>query len=234
MISNVVDKDKIIKQHLKKQRENMNMEKLMDMYQNIKDEIENRLAEFKNNFHKDDTHILYELIFCLLTPQSKAKVCWKCVEEMMMKDIIHNVSHDEILSCLKGVRFHNNKTRYILEAIDKFAENGKIVIKDKLKSFDTPFAMREFLVREIKGMGMKEASHFLRNIGLGDELAILDRHILKNLKKYNVIKEVPKTLSKKKYIEIEEKMKDFAKKINIPMDHLDLLFWYLETKEIFK
>ncbi len=210
------------------------MKKLIETYQDIKDEIQTRLLKFKSNFKKDDTYILYELIFCLLTPQSKAKVCWNCVKEMIDKNVVFNPTYKGILSCLKGVRFHNKKTKYILEAIDKFKKNNRIVIKDTLMSFNSAFDMREYLVDNIKGMGMKEASHFLRNIGFGDELAILDRHILKNLKKYKVIDEIPKSLSKKKYLEIEEKMKNFSIKVNIPMDHLDLLFWYLETKEIFK
>ena len=83
-------------------------------------------------------------------------------------------------------------------------------------------------------MGYKEASHFLRNIGFADDLAILDRHILKNLKIFGIIDEIPKSLSKKKYIEIEEKMRNLANEVNIPLSHLDLLFWSKETGEIFK
>jgi len=94
--------------------------------------------------------------------------------------------------------------------------------------------MREFLVRNIKGMGYKEASHFLRNIGLGENLAILDRHILKNLISLGVIDSIPKTLTRKKYLKIEKKMREFAKDIGIPMAHLDLVLWFKEAGLIFK
>jgi N-glycosylase/DNA lyase len=124
-----------------------------------------------------------------------------------------------------GVRFHNNKSGYIIEARDKFFKNR--LPKD-------PKEAREWLVDNIKGLGYKEASHFLRNIGLGRNIAILDRHILKNLMKYNVINEIPKTLTPKRYLEIEDKMKQFSKKNNIPLDELDLLFWAEETGEVFK
>jgi len=60
-------------------------------------------------------------------------------------------------------------------------------IKQNLKN--NPEATREFLVKEVKGVGYKESSHYLRNIGYRN-LAILDRHILNNLKNLNVIKEV--------------------------------------------
>ena len=81
---------------------------------------------------------------------------------------------------------------------------------------------------------MKEASHFLRNIGFGKEIAILDRHILKNLKRVGVIDEIPKTISRKKYLEMETKMSNFCNKIGISMAELDLLFWSEETGEILK
>ena len=85
-----------------------------------------------------------------------------------------------------------------------------------------------------KGIGYKEASHFLRNIGFGKEIAILDRHILKNLVLFNVIDEVPKSITKKYYHEIEDKLLNFADAINISPDHLDFLLWYKEAGEVFK
>ena len=89
-------------------------------------------------------------------------------------------------------------------------------------------------MENIKGMGHKEASHFLRNIGLGESLAILDRHILKNLALLGVIKEPPSTLSRRLYLETEKNMKRFSKQAMIPMGHLDLLLWYKEAGEVFK
>jgi len=89
-------------------------------------------------------------------------------------------------------------------------------------------------VENVKGLGYKEASHFLRNIGLGEDLAILDRHILKNLALLGVIAEVPESPSKRLYLEIEKQMTAFSCKVGIPMGQLDLLLWYKEAGEIFK
>ena len=74
----------------------------------------------------------------------------------------------------------------------------------------------------------------MRNVGFGKELAILEKHILKNLAALGVIKEVPKTVTPKLYKEIEEKLKEYCKEIDIPMENIDLLLWYLEAKDIFK
>ena len=128
----------------------------------------------------------------------------------------------------------DKKAEYIIYARKKFYLNGKITIKSKISIFDIPENARYWLVKNVKGIGYKEASHFLRNIGYTEKLAILDRHIMKNLKFFGIISNIPDSFSKSKYIQIEEKMKKFAEEINIPISHLDLLLWYKETGEIFK
>jgi len=79
-----------------------------------------------------------------------------------------------------------------------------------------------------------QASHFLRNMGFGENIAILDRHILKNLMLLGVIEEIPHSLSKKRYLDIERRMRIFASKIGVRMSHLDLVLWYKEVGEVFK
>lgn len=141
---------------------------------------------------------------------------------------------NEIIDELKNVRFRLKKAKYVLEARQKFLIDGKLKIREKIKNFNDVFEIREWIVKNIKGIGYKEASHFLRNIGIGEDLAILDRHILKNLKLFGVIDRIPKNLNKKIYLEIERKMDEFSKKINIPISHLDFVLWYKERGKIFK
>lgn len=138
------------------------------------------------------------------------------------------MKEEEIREELKKIRFKNKKAKYIINAMENFDR-----IIEKIRNMPSMEA-REYIVKNIKGIGYKEASHFLRNIGLALDLAILDRHILKNLKNLGVIDEIPKSLSPKKYIEIEEKMIEFSKKVSIPVAHLDLLLWCKETGEVFK
>ena len=207
---------------------------LKNSYSNIKDDITERISEFENILKTyNNDQIFAELCFCLFTPQSKAKSCWKSIETLVEKNILLKGNASEIKENLTGVRFHNNKTGYLIEVRERYL-NGDLKELRKFLKATKPFELREWLFTNIKGYGIKEAGHFLRNIGLGDKLAILDRHILKNLVLYNVIKEIPKTLSKNVYYDIETKMKTFSKKTSIPMDHLDLLFWYKEAGEIFK
>jgi N-glycosylase/DNA lyase len=175
-----------------------------------------------------------ELVFCLFTPQSKAVSCWAAVNILAEKNMIFDSTVEDIVNTINGVRFKHNKAKYVIEARDFFTENKKIKIKEKLSAFNDIYELRKWLIANVKGIAYKEAGHFLRNIGIGKDLAILDRHILRNLKIYGAIKECPKNLNVKTYLEIEKKMQDFAKETGIPMSHLDMLLWCKNTAGIFK
>jgi len=167
------------------------------IHRNRVKEIKSRLEEFRQLWDgRDDNKILAELVFCLLTPQSKAKTCWSAVCSMKEKGLLKKGRLNQISNEIRNVRFKNKKTEYIHQARKAFKNNGRIGIESKLKEFKSATQAREWLVKNIKGLGFKEASHFLRNIGLGCDMAILDRHILKNLKAFNVIDDIPASLSK--------------------------------------
>ncbi len=203
-------------------------------YRDKKEKIEERLREFKNLWLSGDHRKIFkEFVFCLLTPQSKAKVCWEAVERMESNGHLWKGTAKDIAQDLKGVRFKNQKAKYIVEAREKYLKDGKFYLVEVIEKL-SPERARDFLVENVRGMGLKEASHFLRNIGFSQELAILDRHILKNLARLGVIESVPSSLARGKYLEIEGKMKDFSRKVKIPLSHLDLLFWSRESGKIFK
>ena len=109
-----------------------------------------------------------------------------------------------------------------------------VSLRSILGKINDGYQAREWLVRNVKGIGYKEAGHFMRNIGFDQDLAILDRHILRNLKKLRVIDGVPDTLTKRQYLATEGKMKEFSEAVGIPMSHLDFVLWYKETGEILK
>lgn len=208
------------------------MRKLIAEYNKNKERIKKRLEEFKNMHKGEDRDIFQELCFCLLTPQSKAVFCDAAVRELKESGALFKGDRRAIRNRLSRVRFPNNKAGYIVGARRLFSARCGVNIKERLDK--NIFKTRDWLVRNVKGLGYKEASHFLRNIGLGRGLAILDVHILRNLKRHGVIKKIPSSISKKNYIDIENKMKRFSEKVNIPLEELDLLFWHQETGLIFK
>lgn len=206
------------------------LDRLKQDYVKIRPAIESRLKEFTEIWRSGTDKALFkELVFCLFTPQSNAKSCWASVESICGQDLLLHGAAEQVSACMAGVRFHHTKAERVVEA-RKYLKG----LKARLSGFGSASEAREWLVANVKGTSYKEAGHFLRNIGMGRDLAILDRHILKNLVILGIIPEIPKSISQKKYLEIEEEMRQFCSRAEIPMDHLDMLLWCRETGEIFK
>lgn len=210
------------------------MDKIIRAYEFKKNKIKDRLQEFKQILDQKDERIFAELAFCICTPQSKATTCWQVILKLMENELLFKGDEKQIRPLLNCIRFGDNKTRYIIRAREFFTDKDVLKIKEKIFAFNDVFRLRDWLYKNVLGLGMKEASHFLRNIGLGQDLAILDRHIMRNLKNHHIIDQIPKSLTQKVYVNIENRMREFARIIKIPMDELDLLFWSEETGTVFK
>lgn len=201
---------------------------LVDLHGQRKSAIQARLLDF---YHVPTSEYFYELAYCLMTPQSSAVHADSVVIHLRAGSFFETGFNPESILRKKEhyIRFHRIKTRYLLETRLQFA-----TIFSALSNGHSASSVRDWLVENVKGLGYKEATHFLRNIGRNDGLAILDRHILRNLRRYGAIHKIPSSLSKKQYLSIEQRFKEFAETIGIPLDELDLLFWSMETGEIRK
>jgi N-glycosylase/DNA lyase len=204
------------------------LEEMERIYATRRDAIRTRLSEFAAVPPSD---YFYELIYCLLTPQSSAKNAEQVVSLLRNAGFHHKDINPEPFLHRKEcyIRFHKTKSRYLLQMKDQY-----FAITQKLSETVPAVELRDWLVQNVLGLGYKEASHFLRNIGKNDGLAILDRHILRNLKRLGLIRSIPKSLSRKRYGEIENRFSKFASTIGITLDELDLVFWSMETGEIRK
>jgi len=212
----------------------LDMNALLDLYDSRRGEIRKRVDEFRSNMENSEERIFAELCFCICTPQSKATICWKAISTLMENGLLYTGLEVEIAPFLIGIRFSKKKAGCIVGARRFFTKDGILGLKERLKVSTDIFELREWLVSNVNGLGMKEASHFLRNMGLGLNLAILDRHILRNLKRLGVIREIPASLNKSRYEKTESMMKSLAEEVGIPMADLDLLLWSFETGMIFK
>jgi N-glycosylase/DNA lyase len=208
---------------------------IRSIYEHKRVEICFRLEEFKEIWRNGrDEEIFAELVFCILTPMARGKMCCMAVENMLNKGVLFNGDAYEIKKELVGARFIHKKTAYIVEARERFLNNGTVSLRSIISGKNGGHEARDWLAQNVKGIGYKEASHFLRNIGFEENLAILDRHILKNLKLLGVIESVPGSLTKLQYLGMEKGMCAFSEEIEIPMSHLDFVMWYKETGEIVK
>ena len=198
---------------------------------NLKDTISIRLKEFESFKDKGNDEWFSELCFCLLTANSRAHTAIKIQNQLGAKGFLeYNESNISNSIATNNHRFPNMKAKFIIEA-RKFLHIKSII--NNLINQKNEGEAREWLVENVKGIGYKEASHFLRNVGYKN-LAILDRHILNLMLENSVIPEKPKTLNKKLYLEIEQKFKEIASQLNMSLAELDLYMWYIKTGEVLK
>jgi N-glycosylase/DNA lyase len=209
----------------------MTLEELINNIEELKNSdisniVNKRIKEFKdvNKLSNDD--LFKELCFCILTANFSAERSIKIQEEL--SECFLNDSEEELSLKLKlkGHRFPNARAKYISNSI-----NCKNSLSEVVKFHDNS-ALRDWIVKNVKGLGYKESSHFLRNIGF-DDFAIIDFHIIDILVENNII-EKPKYLSKKNYIQIEKILRKIAKKTGLSLAELDLYLWYMETGKILK
>lgn len=167
-----------------------------------------------------------ELAFCLSTANSSATAGLRFQKALEDKQL-EAMTTEQLQKLLKdsGVRFHNRKAAYIQEAINNFDS-----IQEALKGND-PGNPRDYLVKNVKGLGFKEASHFLRNIGRRD-VAIVDRHIIKCLVEVEHLEN--SNMSPRKYLECEKMLQSMAAEKNLCIASLDLELWYGKTGKILK
>jgi N-glycosylase/DNA lyase len=198
-------------------------------------EIRDRLAEFARVGRSGSPETLFEeLTFCIFTAGASARMGLRSVESV--RPVLMNGTAKDIQSALVGRhRFPNNRGAYVYETREYLREHCGLQLQEALRRLALADERRDFLAanRSVRGIGYKEASHFLRNIGYRG-YAILDKHVLTRLAEFEVIDSPKPPSTKKGYLAIEEKLKGFADAIGIDFDELDLLLWYTKTGEVLK
>lgn len=202
-------------------------------WEQLKGQIVPWLAEASAKW-QDKEAVHFELTFCLCTPQSRAPLAREAVRRMKASGVLHTGSRDQVLAHMDGVRFNEKKSAYIVEARDRLYEIYSKIMELK----EHPHQLRDWLAENVKGYGYKESTHFLRNIGLGGDLAMFDVHILRAMVEAGLIKpnskEAEGGLTGKKYKELEQIFLAWAKKLGLKPAELDIALWLVRSgnKEI--
>ncbi len=195
----------------------------------IRETVEDRIKTFDLIREKGDNRWFSELSFCILTANSSAQLGLDIQKGLGVEGFI-DLPEYELKEKMRdyGHRFHRTRSEYILEA-RKYSDN----IKEIITSFSNSGESRRWLVENVKGIGYKEGSHFLRNVGYRD-LAILDRHVLRVLERAGLIECVPKTLTKRRYLSIEKEVETLVEEVDLSLAEIDLYIWYMSTGKVLK
>lgn len=142
----------------------------------------------------------------------------------MAKTVLENPSLEQINFVSSKHRFPNQSRRRLLTV---FADDESI-----LKSATTwlympkcVFENRKLISELVPGLGPKQTSFLFNCSGYGQEIAVLDRHILKYLQLVGVIEQNSVPTSWKKYETIETKFLAYSEEKNLKADALDLAIW---------
>lgn len=207
----------------------MSIERLLEELERIRVEarplVEARWAEFEELRQRGSEDDLYsELCFCILTAN------WSAHGGMRAQKLIGHgfsiLSLEELTEKLKAVghRYPEARAKYIVE-------NRWLL--GKLREVIAQPDPREFIVKNVKGLGWKESSHFLRNVAFPD-YAILDKHVLRTMHLHGLIDEIPKGWTRKKYLDYEKRLRKAADAFGESLGKFDLYLWYMIKKKVDK
>ena len=189
-------------------------------------EIEKKEREFRRFKNESAENIFFELCFCILTANTSAVLGVKMQESLGLEPFI-KYEREDLRNSLKNAkyRFYNTRSEYIV--------SNRWIIDELPVLLNHPdsWSAREFLVEHCKGIGYKEASHFLRNCGVFD-FAILDIHNVRLLDP--AMAKSGKPLTRRKYYEYEKIIRKKAEEYGIEPGILDLYMWKIASGQLIK
>ncbi|HEY2973529.1 MAG TPA: N-glycosylase/DNA lyase [Pyrinomonadaceae bacterium] len=200
-------------------------------------EIRARLDQFREVWRNgSDARLWEELVFCIFTAGASARMGVRAVEAI--RPLLMDGTRQDMTQALRNAgahRFPVERPGYIVVTRSYLREHCDLALREQLQSFADSIERRDWLAREkrIKGLGYKESSHFLRNIGLMGH-AILDKHVMSCLADLGVVESPKPPSTRARYLETEERLRSFAREIRVDFDELDLVLWSMKTGEVLK
>lgn len=222
-------------------------EEILNIKEQVKPYVDKRISEFKELGQKGKTtfdfrpfadyvyeaDIFSELCFCILTANSSVLTGIKLQKAIGIEGF-KNMSLEEIEKAISSIghRFVRQRAERIVKARENFDK-----VMELLKNSKDAKEIRELLSDtcsnyKVEGFGLKEASHFLRNIGY-ENIAIVDRHVFRYLKEKGLIPDY-KTITRKIYLEAEKRLEEMCEKLGMTQAELDLYVFYYKTGKVLK
>jgi len=200
-------------------------------------DVRARLREFHQVWQTaSDARLWEEMVYCIFTAGASAKMGLRSVDAL--RPLLARGKQQAMTNALVAAgahRFPNARPAYVVITRDYLQSSFSMRLRERLESLSDPFERRDWLATEprIKGLGYKEASHYLRNIGFKG-YSILDKHIVRCLAELGVIDSPKPPINRRRYLDTESRMRQFARDVRIDFDELDLVLWSIKTGEILK
>jgi N-glycosylase/DNA lyase len=222
---------------VQRNQEPVTVDRVVATHRARRKEIRKRLGEFDEVWRKgSDARLWEELVYCIFTAGASARMGLDSVDAV--RSLLLDGEAKAMTKALKKAgahRFPVARPQYIVITRDYFRAQFGMALRKRLREFSDPFERRDWLAQEkqVKGLGYKESSHFLRNVGVKGH-AILDKHVMRCLAEVGVVDSAKPPQTRRKYLEVEQELIRFAKDIRVDFDELDLVLWSMKTGEILK
>jgi len=196
---------------------------------------------------RSENKLLSELVLCILSSQEKYEVALSMMKELRKLNVLrvpkNKTEFREIKSLLKltlqnpveyksnekiysrRLRFFVKKAQYITDTIENIYLND-LTIREILGQEECIQETRKNIINYSYGLGPKQASMFLRNIGYHTEFAVLDKHVIHYMKLIGLTTVSETSFSNiSAYQKMEMKLKSYAENFDLNLLHLDLAIW---------
>jgi thermostable 8-oxoguanine DNA glycosylase len=191
----------------------------------------------KKELTKSNTGKWNELVYCILAgtqfPVTKLKpIFQKLLDEhydiIDLLNIGNNIDHTMILAkILKeyGYRYHTQKSKVIYNSALFLTKKYNADISLLIKNNNSDYLMiREVIINNIKGIGIKIANHWLRNVGF--DLCTIDIHLRRFLVNLNIANDFPeKAINNSNFILLEQQFHQLSRILEIDLAILQYSIW---------
>lgn len=170
--------------------------------------------------------IWFELAFCIVSSQERTRNA-KFAAEVLAEKYDDLLKCSDTLAAVKSafseryisLRFQNRKSEHLASSWKKFQMDCQVLV-DIDTAFETASEARRYLTQNFLGIGPKQASMLLRNVGWGEDLAIIDSHISRI--SWLIL---PDRSPTETYDSLESKLRTFARERSIKLEELDVILW---------
>lgn len=214
-------------------------ENLLNAVAAICPDIQYRVQDFRKKY--DERSLWWELSSCILSSQVPYPLAIAAADEIDRKELLFRSCSDKewLEKKITGVltkplnvegkprayRFPIVRTRNLVQC-HTIITNTKNSLTELIYSFDNANEARKWFVKYIPGIGPKQASMFLRNVGISYDLAILDRHVLNYMSKLGIYSGTKISIANlKQYYKHEAILQKHAYDLSCPVGLLDWAIW---------
>lgn len=219
----------------------MDFEDVKSRHEEVEETVEQRMEEFRSLRDSTDLRLFRELVFVILSSQTNAEQAWEASGKLEELGLLLDSSPEEILEVLERyeISYEKKKSEQIVDAREELSQptlsnpTNELSIESRLP-LEQPKKARTWLSENIPGIGLKGASHFLRNTGYGKDLGVASRHTLAVLNDLELMENSSPPNDEESYREMEEAMRELGEKLDISTGAVDLVLWSMKTGKVFR